>query len=258
MQEAGSVEEVDKKEVNVENEVSVSNSTEASVENATAEKETDSGELNLGDEQVENGRKSEDVSDEYEEEDDELAERRANLNLDTETALLETVFFLESEPQNVASLSKITKLAENVVEDCIERLKEKYSNADSGIEIIQILGGWCLVPKRESFDFVKERYGKKNEGKLSKSAIETPSIIAYSQPITRAEIESIRHVNVDNMMRLLLDRKFIMEDKRKDVPGKPMMYKTTNEFLEFFHLQSIDDLPKLDEIESERFLKLAK
>lgn len=258
MQEAGSVEEVDKKEVNVENEVSVSNSTEASVENATAEKETDSGELNLGDEQVENGRKSEDVSGEYEEEDDELAERRANLNLDTETALLETVFFLESEPQNVASLSKITKLAENVVEDCIERLKEKYSNADSGIEIIQILGGWCLVPKRESFDFVKERYGKKNEGKLSKSAIETLSIIAYSQPITRAEIESIRHVNVDNMMRLLLDRKFIMEDKRKDVPGKPMMYKTTNEFLEFFHLQSIDDLPKLDEIESERFLKLAK
>lgn len=258
MQEAGSVEEVDKKEVNVENDVSVSNSTEASVENATAEKETDSGELNLGDEQVENGRKSEDVSDEYEEEDDELAERRANLNLDTETALLETVFFLESEPQNVASLSKITKLAENVVEDCIERLKEKYSNADSGIEIIQILGGWCLVPKRESFDFVKERYGKKNEGKLSKSAIETLSIIAYSQPITRAEIESIRHVNVDNMMRLLLDRKFIMEDKRKDVPGKPMMYKTTNEFLEFFHLQSIDDLPKLDEIESERFLKLAK
>lgn len=258
MQEAGSVEEVDKKEVNVENEVSVSNSTETSVENATAEKETDSGELNLGDEQVENGRKSEDVSDEYEEEDDELAERRANLNLDTETALLETVFFLESEPQNVASLSKITKLAENVVEDCIERLKEKYSNADSGIEIIQILGGWCLVPKRESFDFVKERYGKKNEGKLSKSAIETLSIIAYSQPITRAEIESIRHVNVDNMMRLLLDRKFIMEDKRKDVPGKPMMYKTTNEFLEFFHLQSIDDLPKLDEIESERFLKLAK
>ena len=257
MQEAGSVEEVDK-EVNVENEVSVSNSTEASVENATAEKETDSGELNLGDEQVENGRKSEDVSDEYEEEDDELAERRANLNLDTETALLETVFFLESEPQNVASLSKITKLAENVVEDCIERLNEKYSNADSGIEIIQILGGWCLVPKRESFDFVKERYGRKNEGKLSKSAIETLSIIAYSQPITRAEIESIRHVNVDNMMRLLLDRKFIMEDKRKDVPGKPMMYKTTNEFLEFFHLQSIDDLPKLDEIESERFLKLAK
>ena len=81
----------------------------------------------------------------------------------------------------------------------------------------------------------------------------TLSIIAYSQPITRAEIESIRHVNADNMMRLLLDRKFIKEVGKKDIPGKPVLYGTTNEFLEFFHLQSIADLPQLDEKESERF-----
>ncbi|MDO4507018.1 MAG: SMC-Scp complex subunit ScpB [Spirochaetales bacterium] len=178
--------------------------------------------------------------------------------MDTETALLETVFFLESEPQTIESLSKITKLAINVIEECLGRLKEKYTNADSGIELSQMLGGWILTPKRECFDFVKERYGKKNEGKLSKSAIETLSIIAYSQPITRAEIESIRHVNVDNMMRILLDRKFICEKGKKDIPGKPTMYGTTNEFLEFFHLQSINDLPKLDDNENERFLKLAK
>ncbi|WP_407397016.1 SMC-Scp complex subunit ScpB [Treponema sp.] len=172
--------------------------------------------------------------------------------------MLETVFFLESEPQTVETLSKITKLAVHVVEECLDRLKEKYTNADSGIELSKMLGGWILTPKRECFDFVKERYGKKNEGKLSKSAIETLSIIAYSQPITRAEIESIRHVNVDNMMRVLIDRKFICEKGKKDIPGKPTMYGTTNEFLEFFHLQSIDDLPKLDENENERFLKLAK
>ena len=97
------------------------------------------------------------------------------------------------------------------------------------------------------------RYGKKNEGRLSKAAIETLSIIAYSQPVTRAEIESIRHVNADNMMRVLLERKFIKEVGKKDVPGKPVMYGTTKEFLEFFHLQSIADLPQLDEKESERF-----
>ncbi len=178
---------------------------------------------------------------------------RLNLNLDTETALLETVLFLESEPQSVENLSKITKMAPNVIEECIERLKEKYANADSGIELSMIIGGWTLTPKRECFDFVKERYGKKNEGRLSKAAIETLSIIAYSQPITRAEIESIRHVNVDNMMRVLLDRKFIKEVGKKDIPGKPIMYGTTKEFLEFFHLQSIADLPQLDEKESERF-----
>ncbi len=182
-----------------------------------------------------------------------LEARRASMNLESETALLETVLFLESEPQNTENLSKITQFSVNVVEECLSRLKEKYSAPDSGIELSQIIGGWILTPKKDCFDLVKERYGKKNEGRLSKAAIETLSIIAYSQPITRAEIESIRHVNVDNMMRILLDRRFIKEVGKKDVPGKPIMYGTTKEFLEFFNLQSISDLPQLDEKESERF-----
>ncbi len=193
-----------------------------------------------------------DAADEAEEA--QISQLRANLNLDSETALIETVLFLESEPQNTTVLSKISQLSEEVVSECISRLKDKYANADSGIELSQIVGGWLLTPKKECFDLVKERYGKKNEGRLSKAAIETLSIIAYSQPITRAEIESIRHVNADNMIRILLDRKFIREAGKKDVPGKPIMYATTKEFLEFFHLQSIADLPQLDEKESERFV----
>src|SRR5574344_374758 len=187
------------------------------------------------------------------EEDEETARARANLNLDSETALIEAILFLESEPQNTENLAKISQLSEDVVKEALARLRENFSNADSGIEIAEIIGGWMLVPKKESFDLVKEKYGKKNEGRLSKAAIETLSIIAYSQPITRAEIESIRHVNADNMMRILLDRKFIKEVGKKDIPGKPILYGTTKEFLEFFHLQSISDLPQLDEKESERF-----
>lgn len=182
-----------------------------------------------------------------------LEQKYAALNLDTESALVETVLFLESEPQGVESLAKITRLPVDIINECIDRLKEKYAQQDSGIELSQIIGGWMLTPKKECFDFVKEKYGKKNEGRLSKAAIETLSIIAYSQPITRAEIESIRHVNADNMMRILLDRKFIKEVGKKDIPGKPILYGTTNEFLEFFHLQSIAELPQLDEKESERF-----
>ncbi len=183
-----------------------------------------------------------------------LDARRADMNLEGETALLETVLFLESEPQSAEVLAKITQLSEDVVSECLERLKEKYLSPDSGIELSQIIGGWMLVPKKECFELVKERYGKKNEGRLSKAAIETLSIIAYSQPITRAEIENYRHVNADNMMRILLDRKFIKEVGKKDVPGKPVLYGTTKEFLEFFHLQSIADLPQLDEKENERFV----
>ncbi len=256
MQEGSSVDKVENGEMKAESEVSAG----TPVDKAPADENTKAGDPDLGFAPAEDNKNTEVKTEEEfeEEEDEELAARRANLNLDTETALLETVFFLESEPQTVETLSKITKLAVHVVEECLDRLKEKYTNADSGIELSKMLGGWILTPKRECFDFVKERYGKKNEGKLSKSAIETLSIIAYSQPITRAEIESIRHVNVDNMMRVLIDRKFICEKGKKDIPGKPTMYGTTNEFLEFFHLQSIDDLPKLDENENERFLKLAK
>ncbi len=236
--------------------------TEAAVD-AVADERTEDGEkevspdmeINEDVKKIEENKAQLKFSDESEEDEDfdSVQIRRINLNLDTETALLETVLFLESEPQSIEMLAKITQFSEDVVVECLERLKEKYSSLDSGIEVSQIIGGWLLTPKKECFDLVRERYGKKNEGRLSKAAIETLSIIAYSQPITRAEIESIRHVNVDNMMRILLDRKFIKEVGKKDVPGKPVMYGTTNDFLEFFHLQSIADLPQLDEKETERF-----
>ena len=83
--------------------------------------------------------------------------------------------------------------------------------------------------------------------------METLSIIAYSQPITRGEIEAIRGVSADNMIRLLAERNLIKEVGKKDIPGKPSQYGTTKDFLKFFRLNSIADLPKLDETESERF-----
>ena len=240
----------------VEESVQDKPSDEKSVDEKSVDEKSSEIEETVQDKKIDGENKSLPEENESELSDEEKAEierRRSEMNLDNETALLETVLFLESEPQPVETLSKITQLAPDVVEDCVQRLKDKYANTDSGIELSQIIGGWILTPKKECFDLVKERYGKKNEGRLSKAAIETLSIIAYSQPITRAEIESIRHVSADNMMRVLLDRKFIKEVGKKDIPGKPVTYGTTKEFLEFFHLQSIADLPQLDEKESERF-----
>ena len=175
------------------------------------------------------------------------------MELKKETALVETILFLESEPVTEKSISTISQLSIEVVQKCIENLKEKYNDEVTGIELAMITGGWTLVPKTMYWEQLKERYGEKNSGKLSKSAIETLSIIAYSQPVTRGEIESIRGVSADNMIRLLLDRNLIKEVGRKDVPGRPIQFGTTKEFLKFFHLNSIADLPKLDENEEERF-----
>lgn len=175
------------------------------------------------------------------------------MDFEKESALIESILFLESEPMTEKALASISELSEEVVAKCIEVLKEKYNSEGSGIELETITGGWALVPKKDIWEVLKERYGNKNEGKLSKSAMETLSIIAYSQPITRAEIEAIRGVSADNMIRLLMDRNLVKEVGKKDIPGKPSQFGTTKEFLKFFRLNSIADLPKLDQEEQERF-----
>lgn len=175
------------------------------------------------------------------------------MEFNKESALIECILFLESEPLSVKVISNKAQLSEEVVNKCLEKLEEKYSAQDSGVELTMITGGWCLTPKKEYWDVLKEYYGSKREGRLSKSAMETLAIIAYSQPITRAEIEQIRGVGVDNMIRLLIERNLIKEVGKKEAPGRPALFGTSKEFLKLFRLNSIAELPKLDEDEQERF-----
>ena len=173
--------------------------------------------------------------------------------MEKETALVEAILYLEGEPLDDAAISKIAGLSVDVVKECIKNLKDSYSEGSSGIEITQMMGGWIITPKKEFWDALKDRYGKKNENRLSRAAMETLSIIAYSQPITRAEIEAIRGVSADTMIRLLVEKELIKEVGKKDIPGKPVQFGTTKEFLKVFGLNSIADLPKMDETEQERF-----
>lgn len=175
------------------------------------------------------------------------------LRLEKEAALIETVLFLETEPMDEAALSKALGLAPDVVEKALETLVEEMRAAVHGLEPIRSGGGWILAPKTELWDSLKERYGKKAESRLSRAALETLSIVAYSQPITRPEVESIRGVSADGMIRYLLERGFIKEVGKKDAPGRPVQYGTTKDFLKYFRLGSISDLPKLDDLEKERF-----
>jgi segregation and condensation protein B len=175
------------------------------------------------------------------------------LSLEKETALIEAILYLEADPLDEAALTRISGLSRDVVDAALEALEERYAREESGVELSRIGGGVMISPKKEYWDNLKERYGKKNESKLSKAALETLSIIAYSQPITRSEIEAIRGVQADTMIRLLLEKQLIRETGKKDVPGKPVQFGTTREFLKFFRLESIADLPKLSDSESDRF-----
>ena len=176
-----------------------------------------------------------------------------DLELVKETALVEAILFLEGEPVDEAALARISGLSREKLDKALENLGLRYAAEDSGIELSRIGGGFMISPKRTYWENLKDRYGKKNESRLSRAAMETLSIIAYSQPITRAEVEAIRGVQADNMIRLLLEKNLIREMGKKDVPGKPVQYGTTREFLKIFRLGSIAELPKLDESEAERF-----
>lgn len=174
-------------------------------------------------------------------------------NMEKETALIEAILYLESEPVEESALVRISGFERDIVNQALENLAKRYAHESSGVELTRISGGVMISPKKEYWDNLKDRYGRKNESRLSRAAMETLSIIAYSQPITKSEVEAIRGVSADTMIRLLLEKELVREVGKKDVPGKPIQYGTSKEFLKQFRLNSIADLPKLNEAEQDRF-----
>ena len=175
------------------------------------------------------------------------------MQLQTEIALLEAILFLETDPIHLDNLVKIMKLSSDQIKALFLQLEDLYKEENRGIELIRLGNSYQLLPKQKFWAQLKDRYGKKNVQRLSKAAMETLSIIAYSQPITRSEVEGIRGISSDSMIRLLMNRELIQDVGRKDAVGKPLQYGTTLHFLKLFHLSSIADLPKLDEVEQSRF-----
>lgn len=170
-------------------------------------------------------------------------------------ALIGAILFLESGPVSEAYIAKTSGLSPEDVALALNRLCTELEASCHGFAPVQSGGGWILAPKVEIWEQLKAHYGQKSEMKLSRAAMETLSIIAYSQPITRAEVEAIRGVSADGMIRFLLSRDLIREAGKKDAPGKPLLYATTDEFLKYFKLGSINDLPKLDDTDLKRFEK---
>jgi segregation and condensation protein B len=170
-----------------------------------------------------------------------------------ETALIEAILLLETEPVDAKKISTIAGVTPEEAAAAVAELRDSWASEGRGIEIVEIGGGWALSPRRDLWESLKERYGKSGENRLSRAAMETLAIIAYSQPITRAEIEAIRGVSADGMMRLLIQKQFIREVGKKEVPGKPVQYGTTREFLKIFRLSTIADLPKLDGLDRMKF-----
>ena len=167
--------------------------------------------------------------------------------------IIEAIIFASQEEIPVKQIKEIldsfkieSKAAE--IEEIIAALNLEYMNSDSAFEIIKIAGGYQFATRKKFAHFVGKLYTETQRKKLSPSAIETLSIIAYKQPITRSDIEFIRGVNVDYIVNSLLERDLISIKGRASGPGRPILYGTTDNFLKALGLNTLEDLPKLREI----------
>jgi segregation and condensation protein B len=163
--------------------------------------------------------------------------------------ILEALFFVATEPLTLDQLLDFCSEENDnwSKEQILEAINELiYEYADKGFVLLPIAGGWQFFSSETYAPFV-EKYCLPKMQHLSKAAMETLAIIAYRQPVTRQEIENIRQVNVDAMVNKLLDKNLIREVGRKETLGKPMLYGTTAQFLSFLGLNSLQDLPPLED-----------
>jgi segregation and condensation protein B len=136
------------------------------------------------------------------------------------------------------------------IRDALASLQEDFGSDGRGVRIAELAGGFQIITRPEYAAYIK-RLQKIKPPRLSAPALETLAIIAYRQPLIRAEVEAIRGVNADGVLKTLLERRLIRIAGRQDVPGKPIMYATTAEFLQYFGLKDLSSLPSLRELERE-------
>jgi segregation and condensation protein B len=176
-------------------------------------------------------------------------EKQDSLPLDKNKikSIAESLLFVNEKPIEIDELSEVLSIDKKMIEEALEELIADYANDSSGIAIVKVAGGFqmCSSPVNEMW--IKKMYRERGKQKLSVASLETLAIISYKQPITRMEIESIRGVNIDGVMKHLTDLGLIKIEGRKEVPGRPFLYVTTRKFLEYFGLNALKDLPKLEE-----------
>lgn len=166
-------------------------------------------------------------------------------------ARLQAVLFAAPHPLDKDELVQLLNAAPDEVDTWLAELqKELLENEHSGLFLERVAGGYRLATKPELGAYVENVTSVVKAGTLSPAALETLAIIAYKQPITRAEIEAIRGVRVERALTSLLERDLITEVGRKDAPGRPVLFGTTETFLAHFGLNTLNDLPQLDENDS--------
>ena len=163
--------------------------------------------------------------------------------------VIEAVLLASEKPLGIDQLKQAFEeaLSAEELRGCLQALKEEYEAQARGFRLVELAGGWQLVTDALLAPYLKRFFQSREKKKLSQGALETLSVVAYKQPVTRADIEFIRGVNVDGALKALLEKRLVRLVGRKEVPGRPMLVGTTREFLDHFGLNTLQALPSLTE-----------
>jgi len=166
-------------------------------------------------------------------------------------AVIEALLFASDKPLPLERMrSVLDNMDAGQILSMLEELKSDYEKSERGVRIAEIAGGFQIITAPSFAPFLKRLYKERHTERLSKPALETLAIIAYKQPVTKLEVESLRSVNVDGVFYSLIDKGLIRVAGRKKAPGRPKVYGTTAQFLEYFGLKSLEELPKMENFQS--------
>jgi len=171
------------------------------------------------------------------------------LNLE---AIIEGLLFVVGE--DGLTLEQLQEITEKPIEEikyALTTLRDGYENDNRGIRIHFLGNSFKLTTKKEHKDYFKKLIEIPGTNTLSQAALETLAIIAYNEPITRVDVDEIRGISSAQMIRKLVAKNFVKEVGRSEVPGRPILYKTTSDFLDYFGLATIEDLPKIEEFKEQ-------
>ncbi len=168
------------------------------------------------------------------------------LNQEDFKRIIENLLFITDRPLSIAKISQTAQINNlQLTRDIVATLQNEYIQTARAIQIVEIGGGFQMATKPEYGRWVRRLFNEKLSAKLSNAALETLAIVAYKQPVTRAEIESIRGVDAAGPLEKIMERGLVRIVGKKDTPGRPMVYGTTDEFLRLFGLNKLTDLPEL-------------
>ncbi|MFV0314785.1 MAG: SMC-Scp complex subunit ScpB [Anaerotignum sp.] len=162
-------------------------------------------------------------------------------------AVVESLLFISGEAVPLVAIAQTIEMDKATAKAIIHTLSDKYEEEKRGIRIVEIDGSYQMCTASACFEYIRNMYKSPNRQGLTQALLETLAIVAYKQPITRAQIEEIRGVSAEHAVSKLVEKKLVCEIGRMDTPGKPIMFGTTNEFLRYFGFKNVSELPALED-----------